>query len=189
MLDERLSVAPMMEWTDRHYRYFIRGLSKKTVLYTEMVVDDAINHSPNFDILVGTDIEEQPSVIQLGGHNPETLAAAAEVCSIYGRSYDEINLNCGCPSQRVSKRCFGAKLMEEPELVREIVSQMQRRTFQHVTVKCRLGVDKKDSYKELCDFLMACHQGKVKMNTILSADSCLYYNYYFFITIANDRRR
>ena len=88
---------------DPHYRFFVRGLTKKTVLYTEMIVDDTVTHSPNLAMLIGHNIDEQPSVIQLGGYNPETLGAAAEICSTYG-SYDEINLNCGCPSQRVSKR-------------------------------------------------------------------------------------
>lgn len=161
MLDETLSIAPMMEWTDCHFRYFVRGLTKRTVLYTEMVVDDTINHNPNLDFIIGKNIEEQPSVIQLGGHNPETLAQAAEICSQYGGSYDEINLNCGCPSQRVSQRCFGAKLMTEPDLVREIVSQMSRKTHQTVTVKCRLGVDSKDSYEDLCNFIGTCHLGKL----------------------------
>jgi tRNA-dihydrouridine synthase A len=124
-----------------------------------MVVDDAVIHSPNLDFLIGKDVEEQPSVIQLGGHEPENLAKAADICSTYGGAYEELNLNCGCPSQRVSKRCFGAKLMEEPDLVREIVSQMQRRTHQTVTVKCRLGVDSRDSYEELCQFVLACHAG------------------------------
>lgn len=151
----------MMEWTDSHYRYFVRGLTKKTVLYTEMCVDDTITHNPNLDFIIGKDIEENPSVIQLGGHNPETLAQAAEICSQYG-DYDEINLNCGCPSQRVSQRCFGAKLMNEPDLVREIVSQMSRRTHQPITVKCRLGVDSRDSYEELCNFIDSCHQGGVQ---------------------------
>jgi len=162
LIDESLSIAPMMEWTDCHYRYFVRGLTKRTVLYTEMIVDDTINHNPNIDFFIGKDIEEQPSVIQLGGHNPETLAQAAEICSQYGGNYDEINLNCGCPSQRVSQRCFGAKLMTEPDLVREIVTQMSRRTHQPITVKCRLGVDNRDSYEELCNFINSCYLGGVK---------------------------
>lgn len=162
MLDEKLSIAPMMEWTDSHYRYFIRGLTKRTVLYTEMVVDDTIIHNPNLDFFIGRDIEEQPSVIQLGGQDPETLARAVEICSEYGKGYEEINLNCGCPSGRVSKRCFGAKLMTEPDHVREIVSQMGRRTHQPITVKCRLGVDAKDSYEELCAFINSCYLGGVK---------------------------
>ena len=160
LIDESLSIAPMMEMTDSHYRYFMRGLSKRTVLYTEMIVDDTINHHPNLDFKIGRDIEEQPSVIQLGGHNPETLAQAAEICSQYGGSYDEINLNCGCPSERVSQRCFGAKLMTETDLVREIVSQMGRRAHQPITVKCRLGVDNRDSYEELCSFINSCYLGK-----------------------------
>lgn len=148
-----------MEWTDRHYRFLVRGLTKRTVLYTEMVVDDAVNHSPNLDFLIGKNIEENPSVIQLGGSCPSRLAMAAERCVQYGGGYSEINLNCGCPSQRVSKRCFGAKLMEEPDLVREIISSMQRRVDIPVTIKCRIGTDCKDSYDDLCSFIRIANSG------------------------------
>lgn len=161
-MDEKLSVAPMMEWTDRHFRFLLRGITKKTVFYTEMVVDDAAIHSPNLDFLVGKNIEEQPSVIQLGGSNPETLARSAEICAQYGGCYDEINLNCGCPSQRVSKHCFGAKLMLQPDLVRQIVNTMQRRVQIPITVKCRIGVDDVDSYQDLCKFIQCVHEGGVK---------------------------
>lgn len=164
MLDERISVAPMMEMTDCHWRMMLRGMTKKTVLYTEMVVDDTVNHTDSrmLDFFIGKNVDETPSVIQLGGYNPETLARAAESCEQYGGGYGEINLNCGCPSQRVAKRCFGAKLMLEPDLVREIVSSMQRRVSIPVTVKCRIGADDQDSYSELLDFIRAASSGGAK---------------------------
>jgi tRNA-dihydrouridine synthase A len=136
-----------------------RGFTKKTVLYTEMVVDDTVIHSPNIETLVGRDIEEEPSVIQMGGFNPETMARAAEILQTYGRQYGEININCGCPSPRVSKRSFGAKLMLEPDLVREIVHTISRRVDVPVTVKCRIGVDERESFPELVDFISAAHSG------------------------------
>jgi tRNA-dihydrouridine synthase A len=150
-MEERISIAPMMEMTDSHWRMMMRGITRKIVLYTEMVVDDTVNHTCNrsLDYFIGKNIEESPSVIQLGGHDPENLAKAAASCEQYGGDYNEINLNCGCPSQRVSKRCFGAKLMLEPDLVREIVSSMQRKVSIPITVKCRIGADDKDSYAGL----------------------------------------
>ena len=164
MLDERISIAPMMEMTDCHWRMMLRGITKKTVLYTEMVVDDTVNHTDNrmLDFFIGKNIEESPSVIQLGGYNPETLAQAAETCEQYGGGYSEINLNCGCPSQRVAKRCFGAKLMLEPDLVREIVHSMQRRVSIPITVKCRIGADDQDSYAELLEFIRSASAGGAK---------------------------
>lgn len=171
-MDEKLSVAPMMEWTDPHYRMFMRGVTKKTVMYTEMVVDDTIIHSPTLSFFLGRSIEEEPSVIQLGGHDPQNLARAAEICEQYGGGYNEINLNCGCPSERVSKRCFGAKLMLEPENVREIVYEMQRRVSIPVTVKCRIGVDKNDSYEELTHFIRCASSGGAR-KFIVHARKCL----------------
>lgn len=167
MLSEKLSIAPMMEVTDAHWRYLVRGMTKKTVLYTEMVVDDTLNFGgpSQLDFCIGKKIEENPSVIQLGGSNPETLAEAAYKCNRYrvdgGADYSEINLNCGCPSPRVSKRCFGASLMLDPELVRQIVSSMIRRVDVPVTVKCRIGADNRDSYAELVEFIQAAHAGGV----------------------------
>ena len=170
MLEERISVAPMMEMTDSHWRMMLRGITRKTVLYTEMVVDDAVNHTDcrSLDYFIGKNIDEAPSVIQLGGHNPETLAQAAEYCEAYGGNYSEINLNCGCPSQRVAKRCFGAKLMLEPDLVREIVQKMVRRVSIPITVKCRIGADDQDSYAELLNFIRAASAGGAKKFVIHS---------------------
>lgn len=170
MLDEKLSIAPMMEWTDPHYRALLRGMTRKTVLYTEMVVDDTIIHNgENLDIFIGpnrgpqnSDYGVYPSVIQLGGSDPEKLAEAAAKCEQYGHGYDEFNLNCGCPSQRVAKKCFGAKLMLDPELVRQIVSNMQRRVSVPITVKCRIGADEKDSYDDLTRFINCARDGGVR---------------------------
>eukprot|EP01040_Poterioochromonas_malhamensis_P011770 gene11770-12842_t len=134
MLEERISIAPMLEWTDPHSRMLMRGITRKTVLYTEMVVDETVLHAPSLDFFIGRRIEEEPSVIQLGGHEPELMARAAEFCEQYcGGTYGELNINCGCPSQRVAKKCFGAKLMLEPDLVREMVYQMKRRVSTPVT--------------------------------------------------------
>lgn len=173
LLDEKLSIAPMVDWTDPHYRMLMRGITKKTVLYTEMVVDDTVINTPCLDFMVGREIDAEPSVIQLGGSNPETLAKAVEVCETYSQGqYGEINLNCGCPSQRVAKKCFGAKLMLSPELVREIVNQMQRRSSVPVTVKCRIGVDEQDSYQELTHFIRCANDGGAK-KFVIHARKCL----------------
>ena len=138
-----------------------------------MVVDDIIHHGPNnLDFFIGRHIEEHPSVIQLGGFEPERLAAAAEICERVAGNYGEININCGCPSQRVSKRSFGAKLMLEPELVREIVSTMTRRVQVPITVKCRIGVDSNDSYEELCNFIASAHAGGAQ-KFIIHARKCI----------------
>ena len=172
-MEEKLSVAPMMEWTNPHWRSFIRGVTRKTVLYTEMVVDGTITHqSNNLDVLVGQNIFENPSVIQLGGNSPEELGKAVDILDCYGE-YNEFNLNCGCPSDRVaSKRCFGAKLMLQPELVRQIVSEMGRRTSKPITIKCRLGVDDHDSYEELTKFIQTTSTGGIK-KYIIHARKCL----------------
>jgi tRNA-dihydrouridine synthase A len=172
LLDEKLSIAPMMEWTDPHFRMLMRGITRKTVLYTEMVVDETILYAPSLDFFLGRYIDENPSVIQLGGHDPEMLGKAAEVCNSYGGDYGEINLNCGCPSQRVAKRCFGAKLMLEPEHVREIVHTMQRRSLKPITVKCRIGADDKDSYEDLLHFIRCANEGGVK-KFIIHSRKCL----------------
>jgi tRNA-dihydrouridine synthase A len=143
----------MMDVTDRHYRSFMRRLTRRTQLWTEMVVDDTILHQEhNLDRFLYFEAEQHPIVAQLGGSNPETLARAAEHCEAYG--YDEVNLNCGCPSKRVSRRCFGARLMLDPGLVARCAKAMQRRcSTAEVTVKCRLGADDRDSYAKLCEFV------------------------------------
>jgi tRNA-dihydrouridine synthase A len=134
----RFSVAPMMDWTDRHCRYFHRLLSRRARLYTEMVTTGAIIFGPR-DRLLRFDQFEQPVAVQLGGSDPGHLAQCARICEDYG--YAEINLNCGCPSDRVQNGAFGACLMREPNLVGECVAAMKAAVKIPVTVKCRIGVD------------------------------------------------
>ena len=137
----RFSVAPMMEWTDRYCRSFHRLLSRHALLYSEMVAANAVIHGPR-EKLLGFDAAEQPVALQLGGNNPEALAQAARLGADWG--YAEINLNCGCPSDRVQGGAFGACLMREPLLVGECVAAMKAEVKIPVTVKCRLGVDEQD---------------------------------------------
>jgi tRNA-dihydrouridine synthase A len=191
-MQERISIAPMMEITDSHWRTFLRGLTRKTVLYTEMIVDQTILHNVNcLDYFIGSNIFENPSVIQIGlrffaeyspfllfsvfnivgGYDPELLSEATQIISQYG-DYSEINLNAGCPSPRVSKRCFGAKLMLNPEHLREICSKMVRCSSVPITLKCRLGVDDHDSYDELTKLIEVVHSTGVR-KFIIHARKCL----------------
>ncbi|MFN3764243.1 MAG: tRNA dihydrouridine(20/20a) synthase DusA [Aliihoeflea sp.] len=135
------AIAPMMDWTDRHCRYFHRQMTRHALLYTEMVVADAVIHG-NRDRLLGFAPDEHPVALQLGGSDPVKLATAAEIAVEWG--YDEINLNVGCPSDRVQSGTFGACLMRTPDLVAECVSAMKARVSVPVTVKCRIGVDEQD---------------------------------------------
>ena len=160
----RLSVAPMMDWTDRHCRYFHRLLSRNALLYTEMVTARAIVHGDQ-DRLLGYHDAEHPLAVQLGGSEPEFLAKASKVCVDYG--YDEINLNCGCPSDRVQSGTFGAVLMAHPELVRDCVSAMQDAAPDiPITVKCRIGIDDQDPAEVLPRFLEIVSQAGVRNFTI-----------------------
>ena len=136
-----LAVAPMMDWTDRHCRLFHRLLTRRTLLYTEMVVADAAIHGSR-ERLLGCDAVEHPVALQLGGSEPDKLAEAARIGAGFG--YDEINLNVGCPSDRVQSGTFGACLMREPELVARCVEAMRAAVDVPVTVKCRIGVDEQD---------------------------------------------
>jgi tRNA-dihydrouridine synthase A len=136
-LDRRISVAPMMDWTDRHCRYFLRGFSPHALLYTEMITAQAILHGDRTRLLAH-DPEEHPLALQLGGSDPGQLAAAARIGADMG--YDEINLNCGCPSDRVHSGAFGACLMREPQRVGECVAAMCAAVRVPVTVKMRIGV-------------------------------------------------
>lgn len=145
-----VSIAPMMDWTDRHYRFFMRQITKKTLLYTEMINMGAILHGEKNHILDFSAIEK-PLVLQIGGDNPKKLAECAKIVESWG--YDEINLNVGCPSERVQSGNFGACLMATPELVAECVSAMQEVVKIPVTIKNRIGIDKKDSYEELHNFI------------------------------------
>lgn len=140
----RVSVAPMMDWTDRHCRSFHRLLSRRTWLYTEMVTAQAIAHG-DLDHLLGRGEEGERVVLQLGGNDPQLLARAAREGQAYG--YDEINLNCGCPSDRVREGAFGACLMAEPERVADCVAAMQAVVQVPVTVKHRIGIDRREDYE------------------------------------------
>ncbi len=145
-----LAVAPMMDWTDRHCRYFHRLLNGNALLYTEMVTTGAVLHGKR-DRLLGFDPAESPVALQLGGSDPDELAHAAIVGEQYG--YDEINLNVGCPSDRVQKGRFGACLMKEPALVRDCLAAMKAAVGVPVTLKTRIGVDDQDSEQFLFDFI------------------------------------
>jgi tRNA-dihydrouridine synthase A len=135
------SVAPMMDWTDRHCRFFHRLLTRRTLLYTEMITTGAVLHG-NRARLLGYDQAEHPVALQLGGSDPAALAQSARIAADLG--YDEINLNVGCPSDRVQEGRFGACLMREPELVGDCVAAMKAAVKIPVTVKCRIGVDEQD---------------------------------------------
>jgi tRNA-dihydrouridine synthase A len=141
MLAHRFSVAPMMDWTDRHCRVFHRLLSRRARLYTEMLTTGAVIHGDRARLL-GFDASEHPVALQLGGSEPADLATAATIGEDFG--YDEINLNVGCPSDRVKEGRFGACLMAEPELVAKGVAAMKRAVRIPVTVKCRIGIDDQD---------------------------------------------
>jgi len=148
--DKTVSVAPMMDWTDRHCRYFHRLLSRRARLYTEMVTSAAILHGDR-ERLLGVDSAEHPNAVQLGGSDPGELAEAARIAEGFG--YDEINLNVGCPSDRVQSGRFGACLMAEPDLVARCVAAMKSAVAVPVTVKCRLGIDDQDTGAPLDRFV------------------------------------
>ncbi len=149
-LNRRFTVAPMMDWTDRHCRYFHRLLSKNAVLYTEMVTTGALIHA-EADRFLRYNREEQPVALQLGGSNATDLAKCTKMAEDYG--YNEVNLNVGCPSDRVQNNMIGACLMAHPQLVAACLKQMQDAVTIPVTVKHRLGIDDMDSYDELKQFV------------------------------------
>lgn len=146
----RFSVAPMMDWTDRHCRFFLRLLSKHTLLYTEMVTTGALLHN-DAQRFLRHDASEHPLALQLGGSVPADLAACARLAEADG--YDEVNLNVGCPSDRVQNNMIGACLMAHPALVADCVKAMRDAVSTPVTVKHRIGINGRDSYAELCDFV------------------------------------
>lgn len=148
-LNRTFSIAPMLDWTDRHYRYLARIMSAELLLYTEMITTGAIIHGKG-DYLE-YNVEENPLALQLGGSNPQDLATCAKLA--FERGYDEINLNVGCPSDRVQNGRFGACLMAEPTLVAECVSAMKQVVDIPVTVKTRIGIDDQDSYPFLTEFV------------------------------------
>ncbi len=145
-----LSIAPMMDRTDRHYRYFMRQITRHTLLYTEMVTSQAIKHG-DLDRLLGFSELEKPIVLQVGGDEPMDLAHCAKLAEDFG--YDEINLNVGCPSSRVQSGNFGACLMFDPDRVADCISAMKNATKIPVSVKHRIGVDDHDSYEDLTLFV------------------------------------
>src|ERR1035437_8405135 len=146
----RLSVAPMLYWTDRHCRYLHRLVSKRALLYTEMVTTAALIHG---DVArhLAFNVEEHPVALQLGGSEPADLAYCARLAQQWG--YDEVNLNCGCPSERVQRGALGACLMNEPSLVAACVKAMVDSVDIPVTVKHRIGIDQVDSYEFVRDFV------------------------------------
>lgn len=149
-LSHRFCVAPMLDWSDQHCRYFHRLLSKNALLYTEMVTTGALIHG-NTERFLQFNSEEHPVALQLGGSNPRDLAICARMAEDSG--YDEVNLNVGCPSDRVQNGKFGACLMAEPQLVGDCVAAMQAAVKIPVTVKSRIGIDNRDSYEELTLFV------------------------------------
>ena len=153
----RLSVAPMMDWTDRHCRYLHRQLSGQALLYTEMVTSPALVRGGAMHLL-DHDVAEHPVALQLGGSDPVGLAKAARMGADVG--YDEINLNVGCPSDRVQSGTFGAVLMKHPALVAECVAAMRAEVDVEVTVKCRIGVDDQDPEEVLPEFSSADRWGR-----------------------------
>ncbi|XP_058072798.1 uncharacterized protein LOC131221526 [Magnolia sinica] len=188
------SVAPMMDWTDNSYRTLARLISKHAWLYTEMVVAETIVHQKdNLDRFLAFPPEQHPIVLQIGGSNLDNLAKAAELANSY--CYDEINLNCGCPSGKVAGHgCFGVRLMLNPKFVGEAMSAIAANCDVPVSVKCRIGVDNHDSYNELCNFIytvaslsptrhFVIHARKALLNGISPAQNRtvppLKYEYYF----------
>lgn len=188
------SVAPMMDWTDNHYRTLARLISKHAWLYTEMLAAETIVYQKdNLDRFLAFTPEQHPIVLQIGGNNLENIAKATQLANAYG--YDEINLNCGCPSPRVvGHGCFGAALMLDPKFVGKAMSVIAANTDVPVTVKCRIGVDDHDSYTDLCDFIYTVsstsptkhfilHSRKALLNGISPAENRtippLKYGYYY----------
>ncbi len=146
----KVSVAPMMDCTDKHERYFLRLISKNVLLYTEMIVSEAIDRGDKKKLL-SFNLNEKPVALQLGGSSPKLLANASKIGEEFG--YDEINLNLGCPSKKVQKNKFGACLIKEPNLVAECLSAMQSSTNLPVTVKTRIGYDNVEDYENLYNFI------------------------------------
>lgn len=188
------SVAPMMDYTDNHYRTLARLISKHAWLFTEMVVAETIVHQQdNLDRFLAFSSDQHPIVLQIGGSNLINLAKAAQLANAY--SYDEINLNCGCPSGKVAGHgCFGARLMFDPKFVADAMSVIASNCDVPVSVKCRIGVDDKDSYNELCNFVdtvashsparhFIIHARKALLNGLSPAENRkvppLKYEYYF----------
>jgi len=149
-MNRKVSVAPMMDCTDKHERYFLRLISKNVLLYTEMIVSEAIDRGDKKKLL-SFNLKEKPVALQLGGSSPKLLSQASKIGEEFG--YDEINLNLGCPSKKVQKNKFGACLIKEPNLVAECLSKMQSSTNLPITVKTRIGYDDVEDYENLYNFI------------------------------------
>ena len=149
-MNRKVSVAPMMDCTDKHERYFLRLISKNVLLYTEMIVSEAIDRGDK-NKLLSFNLNEKPVALQLGGSSSKLLANAARIGEEFG--YDEINLNLGCPSKKVEKNKFGACLIKEPNLVAECLNEMQSKTKLPVTVKTRIGYNDVEDYESLFNFI------------------------------------
>ena len=149
-MNRKVSIAPMMDCTDRHERYFLRLISKNVLLYTEMIVSEAIDRGDKKKLL-SFNIKEKPVSLQLGGSSPKLLANASKLGEEFG--YDEINLNLGCPSKKVQKNKFGACLIKEPNLVADCLTEMQAKTKLPVTIKTRIGYDNVEDYENLYNFI------------------------------------
>ncbi len=149
-MNRKVSVAPMMDCTDRHERYFLRLISKNVLLYTEMIVSEAIDRGDKKKLL-SFNLNEKPVALQLGGSSPILLGNASKIGEEFG--YDEINLNLGCPSKKVQKNKFGACLIKEPNLVADCLNEMQTKTKLPVTVKTRIGYDDVEDYESLFNFI------------------------------------
>ncbi len=149
-MNRKVSVAPMMDCTDRHERYFLRLISKNVLLYTEMIVSEAIDRGDKKKLL-SFNLNEKPVALQLGGSSPKLLSNASKIGEEFG--YDEINLNLGCPSKKVQKNKFGACLIKEPNLVADCLNEMQAKTNLPVTVKTRIGYDDVEDYENLFNFI------------------------------------
>ena len=149
-MNRKVSVAPMMDCTDRHERYFLRLISKNVLLYTEMIVSEAIDRGDKKKLL-SFNLNEKPVALQLGGSSPKLLSNASKIGEEFG--YDEINLNLGCPSKKVQKNKFGACLIKEPNLVADCLNEMQAKTNLPVTVKTRIGYDNVEDYENLFNFI------------------------------------
>ncbi len=149
-MNRKISVAPMMDCTDKHERYFLRLISKNVLLYTEMIVSEAIDRGDKKKLL-SFNVKEKPVALQIGGSSPKLLSNASKLGEEFG--YDEINLNLGCPSKKVQKNRFGACLLKEPKLVAECLSEMQSKTKIPVTVKTRIGYDDIEDYDNLSNLI------------------------------------
>ncbi len=149
-INRRFSIAPMMAWSDRHCRMFWRQLTQHAVMYTEMVTTGAILHA-GADRFLTYNTGEHPLALQLGGSNPDDLASCTKIAADFG--YDEVNLNCGCPSDRVQNGMFGACLMAHPQRVADCISAMQDASSLPITVKHRIGIDEMESYDEMLEFV------------------------------------